>query len=156
MPTASWVQLILGDFAPLQSEVDVAPLPSAAHRRKPDAAPRARFSLLFGSGVTVGEIAAMAPSEKHRTPEARAQLDTIMDQLATLLERSRQQSQSVLVPMGEEMTTATRRSSSPTSCMPSAPSATVSGHKRGCRQRVPRPHPAASNAGKRHDGPKLP
>jgi len=59
--------------------------------------------LLFGLGVTVGEIAEMAPSEKHRTPEAREQLDAIMDQLATLLERSRQESQSVLVPMGEEM-----------------------------------------------------
>ena len=39
----------------------------------------------------------------HRTPEARERLDTIMDRLATLLERSRQESQSVLVPMGEEM-----------------------------------------------------
>jgi len=59
--------------------------------------------LLFGSGVTVGEIAEMAPSEKHRTPEAREQLDTNLDQLATLLERSRQESQFLLVPMGEEM-----------------------------------------------------
>jgi hypothetical protein len=61
------------------------------------------ISLLFGSGVTVSEIAVMAPSEKHRTPEARAQLETIIDQLTTVLERSRQQSQSVLVPMGEEI-----------------------------------------------------
>jgi hypothetical protein len=45
----------------------------------------------------------MAPSEKHRTPEARQQLDTILDQLVKLLERSRRQSRSVLVPMGEEM-----------------------------------------------------
>ena len=58
----------------------------------------AQISVGFGA-----EIAATAPSEKHRTPEARAQLDMIIDQLATVLERSRQQSQSVLVPMGEEM-----------------------------------------------------
>jgi hypothetical protein len=45
----------------------------------------------------------MAPSEKHRTPEARAQLDTILEQLTTLSERSRRQSQSMYVPMGEEM-----------------------------------------------------
>ena len=60
--------------------------------------------LLFGSGVTVGEIAEMAPSAKHRTPEARKQVNIILDQLATLLERSRRESRSVLVPMGEEIT----------------------------------------------------
>jgi hypothetical protein len=59
--------------------------------------------LLSGPGVTVGEIATMAPSEKHRTPEARQQLDTILAQLTTLLERSRQESQSIFVPTGEEM-----------------------------------------------------
>jgi len=59
--------------------------------------------VLFGSGVTAAEVAAMAPSEKHRTPAARKQLDTILDQLATLSERSRRESQSVLVPMGEEI-----------------------------------------------------
>jgi hypothetical protein len=69
------------------------------NRRRTESA----ISLLFGSGVTVGEIAAMAPSEKHRRPETRAQLATIIDQLATVLERSRQQSRSVLVPMGEEI-----------------------------------------------------
>jgi hypothetical protein len=51
----------------------------------------------------VGEIAEMEPTEQHRTPEARKQLNTILDQLTTLLERSRRQSQSVVVPMGEAM-----------------------------------------------------
>jgi len=46
-------------------------------------------------------VAEMEPTEKHRTPEARKQLDTILDQLVILLERSRRQSQSVVVPMGE-------------------------------------------------------
>ena len=50
----------------------------------------------------VGEIAAMPAKEPHRTPEARAQLDAIMAQLATLSERCRRQSLSVLVPMGQE------------------------------------------------------
>ena len=102
MPTATWIQLILGISLLLKakslwhrfhlSRID-------SNRMRTESA----IPFLFGSGVTVGEIAEMAPSEKHRTPEAREQLDTILDQLATLLERSRQESQSVLVPMGEEM-----------------------------------------------------
>jgi hypothetical protein len=59
--------------------------------------------LLFGPGVTVGDIAAMPPSEKHRAPEVQAQLDTIAEELTTLSEKCRRQSQSMLVPMGQEM-----------------------------------------------------
>jgi TRAP-type uncharacterized transport system substrate-binding protein len=57
---------------------------------------------LFGPGITVGEIAAMKPSDQQRTPEARALLDSVMDQVGALAERSRRQSLSVLVPMGHE------------------------------------------------------
>jgi hypothetical protein len=102
MPTASWVQLILGIslfFNAMSwwhrfriSRID-------KNRMRTESA----LSLLFGPGITVGEIAVMAPSEKHRTPEARKQLDTVLDQLTTLLERSRRGSQSMFVPMGEEM-----------------------------------------------------
>jgi uncharacterized protein len=102
MPTATWVQLILGITLLLNamslwhrfhlSRID-------KNRMRTESA----IPLLFGPGVTVDEIAEMTPSEKHRTPEARKQLDTILDRLATLLERSRRESQSVLVPMGEEM-----------------------------------------------------
>jgi hypothetical protein len=102
MPTASWVQLILGIslfFNAMSwwhrfhiSRID-------KNRMRTESA----IPLLFGPGVTVGEIATMAPSEKHRTPEARKQLDTVLDQLTTLLERSRWGSQSMFVPMGEEM-----------------------------------------------------
>jgi len=102
MPTASWVQLILGISLLFKAM-------SLWHRFRLSRIDKNRIRtesaipLLFGPGVTVGEIAAMAPSEKHRTPEARKQLDTVLDQLTTLLERSRQGSQSVFVPMGEEM-----------------------------------------------------
>jgi TRAP-type uncharacterized transport system substrate-binding protein len=102
MPTATWVQLILGisllfNAMGLWHRFQVSRLDKNRMRTE------SVIPLLFGPGVTVGEIAEMAPSEKHRTPEARKQLDTILDQLATLLERTRRESQSVLVPMGEEI-----------------------------------------------------
>ena len=102
MPTASWVQLILGISLLLNAR-------SLWHRFQVSRIDKNRMRtesvipLLFGPGVTVGEIAEMEPSEKHRTPEGRKQLDTILNQLTTLLERSRRESQSVLVPMGEEI-----------------------------------------------------
>jgi hypothetical protein len=102
MPTASWVQLILG----VSLLFNAMSLWHRFHLWSIDAnrlRTERAIPLLFGPGVTVGEIAAMPPSEKHRTPEAQAQLDTIMEELATLSERSRRQSQSVLVPMGQEM-----------------------------------------------------
>jgi hypothetical protein len=58
---------------------------------------------LFGPGVTVGEIAEMLPRDQHHTSEVRTQLDTLMEQLIALSERYRQQSLSILVPMGQEM-----------------------------------------------------
>jgi hypothetical protein len=102
MPTTTWVQLILG-FSLLSSamswwhqfrlwRIDV-------NRIRIESA----IPLLFGPAVTVGDIAAMSPSEKHRTLAAQAQLDTIVEELTTLSERCRRQSQSVLVPMGQEM-----------------------------------------------------
>ena len=102
MPTATWIQLILG----ISLLFKVKSMWHRFHLSRIDSnrmQAESVIPLLFGSGVTVGEIAEMAPREKHRTPEAREQLDAILDQLATLLERSRQESQSVLVPMGEEM-----------------------------------------------------
>ncbi len=58
---------------------------------------------LFWPGITVGEIAAKPPTDRQRTPEARARLDAIMGDLLELTARSRRQSTSVLVPMGHEM-----------------------------------------------------
>jgi hypothetical protein len=102
MPTATWVQLILG-ISLLSNAISLL---HRFHLSRIDAnRMRTENALLrlFGPGITVGDIAEMAPSEKHRTPEARQQLDIILDQLVKLLERSRRQSRSVLVPMGEEM-----------------------------------------------------
>jgi TRAP-type uncharacterized transport system substrate-binding protein len=58
---------------------------------------------LFGPGVTVGEIAEMAPSAAHDTPAGRADIDGAVERLAGLSERCRRQSMSMLVPMGQEM-----------------------------------------------------
>src|SRR5215468_9874445 len=96
MPTASWIQLILGISLLFKAM-------SLWHRFRLSRIDKNRMRaesaipLLFGPGVTVGEIAAMAPSEKHRTPEARQQLDTVLDQLTTLSERSRRGAQSMFV-----------------------------------------------------------
>jgi len=58
---------------------------------------------LLVPGATVDSIAEMPIDALQLTPEARAQLDNLMLHLSALLEKSRQQSMSVLVPMGEEM-----------------------------------------------------
>jgi len=58
---------------------------------------------MFGPGATVGDIARMQPTDAQRTPQARAKLDATMERLAALSERSRRQSLSMLVPMGQEM-----------------------------------------------------
>ena len=47
------------------------------------------ISALFGSGVTVGEIGAMAPDPDHGLQETRAQIDGLIERLAELAERCR-------------------------------------------------------------------
>jgi TRAP-type uncharacterized transport system substrate-binding protein len=102
MPTARWIQLIVG-LSLLNSAMTLG------HQFRLWYIDWRRFRLentllpLFGPGGTLGELTELPPSEMHCTPEARAQLDTAMDQLVTLAERSRRQSQSWLVPMGQEM-----------------------------------------------------
>jgi TRAP-type uncharacterized transport system substrate-binding protein len=101
MPTASWLQFIFGVSILMNAmslwhrfrlwRLDV-------HRVRAEGV----ITRLFGPGITVGEIAEMPTNEQHRTPEACAQLDAIMAQLATLSDRCRRQSLSVLVPMGQE------------------------------------------------------
>lgn len=58
---------------------------------------------LFGSGVTIGEIAQRAPDAHHASTPERHRIDAQMQRLAALEQRCRQQSLSVFVPMGEEM-----------------------------------------------------
>ena len=102
MPTARWVQLILG-FTILNNamagwhQFRLWRIDSKRVRIE------SAMPLLFGPGVTVGEIAAMPPRDQHHTPEVQMQLDTVMEQLTTLADQSRRQSLSILVPMGQEM-----------------------------------------------------
>ena len=102
MPTARWLQIIFA-FSMLFAAQAVW------HRfrlwridaRRVDI--ESEVSRLFEPGVTVGEIAEMAPQERHWDAESRARLDSVLRDLATLAERCRKQSLSMLVPMGHEM-----------------------------------------------------
>jgi uncharacterized protein len=102
MPTARWIQLIVG-YTLLTSAM------AAWHQLRLWRIDARRVRIegamlrLFGPGVTVAEIAEMPPRDQYHTSEVRAQLDTIMQQLVALSERCRKQSQSMLVPMGQEM-----------------------------------------------------
>ena len=58
---------------------------------------------LLEPGAGIDSIAGMPPDPRHLMPDARAQLDDVVLRLSALLEKSRLQSLSVLVPMGEEM-----------------------------------------------------
>ncbi len=102
MPTATWVQLFVA-FSVLFSGM------SLWHRYRLWRIDANRVKVereipaLFGEGTTVGDIEAMAASERHFAPGTRERLDVIIARLVALSERCRKQSLSVLVPMGEEM-----------------------------------------------------
>jgi len=101
MPTASWLQLIFGLsllFNAMSLWHRFRLWRIDAHRVRAEGA----LSLLFGTGITVGEISQMPASAPHRTSETRAQLHAIIDQLVTLSDRCRRHSLSMLVPMGQE------------------------------------------------------
>lgn len=102
LPTASWIQLIFG-FSILFNAM------AFAHRFRLWRIDARRVNIeseipqLFAPGITVGEIGTMTPDERQRSPEVRARIDGIIDQLVELLDRCRKHSLSVLVPMGQEM-----------------------------------------------------
>lgn len=102
MPMPNWLQLIVG-FSMLFSGM------ALAHRfrlwRIDDARVKIERDIpaLFGAGATIGDISRTIAEERHRTPQARAQLDEIIERLVALSARCRRQSLSVLVPMGQEM-----------------------------------------------------
>jgi len=102
LPTATWIQLILG-FSMLFGAM------AAWHRFRLWRLDVARVNIerempsLFGPGITVGEIIEMPATDRHRTPEARAKLNEIIERLAALADRCRRHSLSMLVPMGHEM-----------------------------------------------------
>ncbi len=60
------------------------------------------IAALLEPGTSLDSIAE-TPDVRHLPPAARAQLDELMLHLSALLEKSRQQALSVLVPMGAEM-----------------------------------------------------
>jgi len=102
MPTARWVQLVFAFSVLFGAQ-------AAWHRYRLwrlDARRvgiEADVSRLFAPSMTVAEIAAMEPESRHRTPEARAHLDAMVNELGQLAERCRRQSLSMMVPMGQEM-----------------------------------------------------
>jgi len=102
MPTARWVQLVFAFSLLFGAQ-------AAWHRFRLWRLDAGRVEIedevshLFAPGVTVAEIAAAEPEARHRTPEARAKLDAMVNELGRLAERCRRQSLSMLVPMGQEM-----------------------------------------------------
>ena len=102
MPTARWLQLIFAFSLLFGAQ-------AALHRFRlwRIDAQRVRIenevSSLFGPSVTTGDIAAMAPEERHRDSLVRARLNTLVSELDSLSKRCRRQSLSILVPMGQEM-----------------------------------------------------
>jgi TRAP-type uncharacterized transport system substrate-binding protein len=60
-------------------------------------------SRLFEPGITVAEIAAMVPEDRHHDPVMAARIDALTAELGLLAERCRRQSLSFMVPMGQEM-----------------------------------------------------
>ena len=102
LPTATWVQLILG-ISILFGAMAVW------HRFRLWRLDVARVNIecdipaLLGPGITVGEIAEIPATDRHRTPEARAKLNELVARLAALSDRCRRHSLSLLVPMGQEM-----------------------------------------------------
>ena len=66
----------------------------------------AELGALFGPTTTLGDIARATPEDAahaHDTPAHRARIEEIVRELEELAARSRRQSLSVLVPMGQEM-----------------------------------------------------
>jgi len=102
MPTARWLQLAFAISVLFAAQ-------AALHRFRlwRIDAQRVRIegevSRLFEPGVTVAEIAAMAPEDRHRDPVIGARIDALTAELGLLAQRCRRQSLSIMVPMGQEM-----------------------------------------------------
>ena len=61
------------------------------------------LALVFGPTTTLGDILRAKPEEETRALTQRDRVQQVVRQLEALAERSRRQSLSVLVPMGQEM-----------------------------------------------------
>jgi len=102
MPTARWLQLIFV-FSTLFAAQ------ALWHRYRLWRLDARRVSIesglqsLFGQGAVPDEVAAMVPEPRHRTAAAREELDRLIADFELVAQRCRRQSESVLVPMGQEM-----------------------------------------------------
>lgn len=102
MPPANWVYIVTGVSLLFNAM-------SAGHRfrlwRIDDARVKLENELaeVFGSGSTLGDITRTEPDPRHKTEAARAELDSLILRFEQLANRSRRQSLSMLVPMGQEM-----------------------------------------------------
>jgi TRAP-type uncharacterized transport system substrate-binding protein len=102
MPTARWVQLIfaisiLFNATAFWHRFRLSRLDAARVRLESE------LPALFAPGITVSEIAGMTPDDRQDSPELRAAVDRLIERSRKLLERCREQSLSLLVPMGQEM-----------------------------------------------------
>jgi len=102
MPTARWLQLIfafslLFGAQAMWHRFRLWRLDAERVRIEGD------ISRLFGHSMILKEIESAQPDARFRTPEVRAQLDAVINELDRLAARCRRQSLSMLVPMGQEM-----------------------------------------------------
>jgi TRAP-type uncharacterized transport system substrate-binding protein len=102
MPPANWAYVVMAVSILFNAM-------SAGHRfrlwRIDDARVRLEneLSKQFGMGATLGDITRIEPDTKHQSKEARAEIDSLIERFERLADRSRRQSLSMLVPMGQEM-----------------------------------------------------
>ena len=102
MPTARWLQLAFAISVLFAAQ-------AALHRFRlwridaQRVLVEGEVSRLFEPGITVAEIAEMAPEDRHRAPVVAARIDALIADLGRLAQRCRRQSLSMMVPMGQEM-----------------------------------------------------
>jgi TRAP-type uncharacterized transport system substrate-binding protein len=102
MPPANWAYVVMGVSLLFNAM-------GAGHRfrlwRIDDARVKleAELSPLFGAHVTLGDIARMQPQGKLTPAEVKEAVGHLIQELEQLAARSRRQSLSMLVPMGQEM-----------------------------------------------------
>jgi TRAP-type uncharacterized transport system substrate-binding protein len=102
MPPANWAYVVMG-ISVLFNAMGMG------HRfrlwRIDDARVKLENELtqVFGPGATLGDITRTEPEARFRTPEVSSKLASLIARFEELAERSRKQSLSMLVPMGQEM-----------------------------------------------------
>ena len=102
MPPANWAYIVMGVSLLFNAM-------NAGHRfrlwRIDDARVKLENELadVFGPGSTLGDITRTEAAARHKTAEVRAEIESLIQRFEQLADRSRRQSLSMLVPMGQEM-----------------------------------------------------